>query len=1363
MNLSRIRPLALAAAAFTYTLCGFQVVLADDTEIYVPKDLPADQQVRPNILFVLDSSGSMTATVPGSGRKNRNQVMHEVVGGLVDSLKSGANVNIGFMRYGGWTYNRYNVGSSWWPKYEYAWGSNNEHGGHVIYPITHLSSDAVAIQMKDIVKGVNTSDWTPLLETYYEAFLYLTGQAPHFSGKPDNHRNHSASIKNGKFNSPINHSCQKSHIIYITDGEPTMDVDANKLVNDLVKNKSYTKQCKVGDDGACLSQLAAYMANEDMALQGGRNKKPFDDGDGRKQTITSHFVGFAIDAPFLQEAAIAGGGQYLTSDNASGLTDALQAIVVDITAENSTFVAPSVAVSAYNNLGFRNELYYALFRPAEGTNWPGNVKKYKLKTEDNNGNAIDPIIVDRVNNSAIDNETGFFKDSASSFWNTVVDGADIAKGGAAEKLKDRNDRKIYTWYGNDRVAGAAVGADSLKAFVNNDSLITNTMLDATSSSRADIVKWINKNTGRMGDILHNEPRLVAYETEEDLARAETANSKEKLVMFVGSNEGFIHAIDPSTGVELYSFIPKELLHIPSKYLANNKGYSNKAYGMDGLMGVWTEYGDTIDNSKKAKKVNLYAGMRRGGSNYYALDVTEKTNPKLKWVIKGAYNNTKEITPGFENLGLTFSAPKLADINVSGKKTKVLIFTGGYDKKHDEIGSNIPRNDTLGNSLYIVNADTGQLLWRVSGDNDSKADKKISAMTNSMPASPTLVDYNNDGLTDIIYAADLRGQIFRFDIKNDTNESLEAAITGVQLAKLGGENVSSNRRFFNSPDVALIRDRGQPEAYFTVSLGSGFRESPLNQQTDDRFYMIRDKFTSRARPSNTPILTEADLTDVTATKQGTNSAAIYAEIDKLEAKIKQLNAKLREAQDDYEQHKETIGYTAAYDAYLELYNKKNQLQKEIDQLSNKPYGLYDPARAEDGTPYNAIFLEEHVAEVQAQSQLQTILVEAQKALRKLQYDPSTNNLAPDLANLYAGLLATQSATKTQADRFVEQENFLLKGNLAPKWTHELVEATKDMYQVPIDENSGDFSDYNNLFIDYINNSRESYKASTEYTSRQILNQNQSSVVALLKQLTTADYVEVPDLLDELNEMLTANAGVAPESGDIDVLLALDEAGKQQVLTDKMTNYTSTANLLAQKRLEFTAVHTQMQAALEHADNIALQKGNFKAKQDAIDAAYAAASDSQTGISAIRTAINTEYAKLEIIDGTVLSAQLESLKTSAGFYLRLPRGEKVLSNSISYRGTVLFNTFSPRGKTISVCGSDVGTGKAYALSLRDSKGMFSETINGTEYPIRSIELKRSGIPPAPAIVFTEKKAIAITGTEILDLDSGAPLTPTHWREK
>lgn len=1357
MNLSRIRPLALAAAAFTYTLCGFQVVLADDTEIYVPKDLPADQQVRPNILFVLDTSGSMTTQVTNRPKKNRNDVLHDVVHGLIDDLKD-KNVNIGFMRYHG------------------------NHGGAVTQAVQHLTPNN-SKAMKDLISDkIIASGNTPLLETYYEAYRYIAGLKPDWGISQSANREGTdlnalqgnqnlKSYKNWVYKSPIEHSCQKTHIVYITDGAPTQDVGSNADVKKLINgardpqgnltNTKYAASTCGGGQGECLPHLAEYMANQDMGAEAGGGKS-FDDPSNRKQTVTSHFIGFALNLPLLKNAAEAGGGHYFTSDNASQLTEALQSIIVDITAENSTFVAPSVAVSAYNNLGFRNELYYALFRPAEGTNWPGNVKKYKLKTEDNNGNAIDPIIVDRVNNSAIDDETGFFKDSASSFWNTVVDGADIAKGGAAEKLKGRNDRKIYTWYGSDRVAGAAVGADSLKAFVNNGSLITNTMLDATSSSRTDIVKWITENTGRMGDILHNEPRLVAYETEEDLARAKTASSKEKLVMFVGSNEGFIHAIDPSTGVELYSFIPKELLHIPSKYLANNKGYSNKAYGMDGLMGVWTEYGDTVDNSKKAKKVNLYAGMRRGGSNYYALDVTEKTNPKLKWVIKGAYNDTKEITPGFENLGLTFSAPKLADINVSGKNTKVLIFTGGYDKKHDEIGSNIPRNDTLGNSLYIVNADTGQLLWRVSGDNDSKADRIMSAMTNSIPASPTLVDYNNDGLTDIIYAADLRGQIFRFDIKNDTTASLKEAITGVQLAKLGGENVSSNRRFFNSPDVALIRDRGQ-EAYFTVSLGSGFRESPLNQQTDDRFYMIRDKFTSGARPSNTPPLTEADLTDVTATKKGTDSAAIYAEIDKLEAKIKQLNANLRVAQDDYEQHKKTIGYTAAYDAYLELYNKKNQLQKEIDQLINKPYGLYDPARAEDGTPYNAIFLEDHVAEVQAQSQLQTILVEAQKALRKLQYDPNTNNMAPDLADLYAGLLATQSATKTQADRFVEQENFLLKGNLAPKWTPELIEATKNMYQVPFDENSGDFTDNNDLFIEYINNSRESYKTSPVYTSRQILNQNQSSIVALLKQLTTADYVEVPNLLDELNEMLTANAGVAHESGDIDVLLALDEAGKQQVLTDKMTNYTSTANLLAQKRLEFTAVHTQMQAALEHADNIALQKGNFKAKQDAIDAAYAAASDSQTGISAIRTAINTEYAKLEIIDGTVLSAQLESLKTSAGFYLRLPRGEKVLSNSISYRGTVLFNTFSPRGKTISVCGSDVGTGKAYALSLRDSKGMFSETINGTEYPIRSIELKRSGIPPAPAIVFTEKKAIAITGTEILDLDSGAPLTPTHWREK
>lgn len=1339
MNVFKIKPLALTIAAFTYSLCTLQVAFADDTEIYVPKFISAEEQVRPNILFVLDSSGSMGATVSGSGGKNRNEVMHEVVNSLIDKLASDQNVNIGFMRYGGAKLEKKK------------WKNDYSHGGHVIYPVQHLNSDATATSIKNIVKGVDASGNTPLLETYYEAYLYFTGRQPYFSGN----RNHTKSISgsNGKFISPISHSCQANHIIYITDGEPTSDVDANSLVNSLVAGKSYTSQCQ-NKNGACLSQLAAYMANEDMA--------PSLD---IKQTITSHFIGFAISGKFLEDAASAGGGQYLTSSNASGLADALQSIVADITAQNSTFVAPSVAVSAYNNLGFRNELYYALFRPASGTNWPGNVKKYKLITTEDSDGKLNSIIADQNSNSAIDDATGFFKESASSFWSSGADGADIAKGGAAVKLKDRTDRKIYTWHGGDKAAGSV--AESLKDFKTSTSTqITNIMLGASNGTeRANIVNWIINNTGRMGDVLHNEPRLVAYKTDEDLVRANTSDSQEDLVMFVGSNEGFIHAIDPKNGNELYSFIPKELLNIPAKYLSDNKAALNKAYGMDGFISVWSEYGPTTGNTKTATKINLYAGMRRGGSNYYALDVTSKNDPKLKWVIKGAYNNA-EITTGFDKLGLTFSAPKLASVKVGGVKTKVLIFSGGYDKEHDNINysvgedtfDNIPRNDTVGNALYIVNAETGALLWRAGGSN-SDADLKLTSMTNSMPASPTIVDRNGDGLADIIYASDLRGQIFRFDINNSAS-TLKAAVSGVRLAQLAGSTAADNRRFFNSPDVALIRDSGK-KPYFTVSIGSGFRASPLNEQTNDRFYMIRDSYVDGARPASASVVTEATLTDVSATVPG-GSTAVYTEIDKLETKIKALNANVVSAQEAYLQHKKDIGYTDAYDQYLALYNQSQQLQREIDQLTDFPYDDFDPAQWDNGKPSNSLFLEEHVVEAQNKSELQSAIVAAQQAFNALYpydtpYHPVSDPDAAKLANLYSAMLALQVEADAQAGQLIKQENFLLKGNSNPSWTPELIAQTQSLFpSVSFDPASGDFSDYSSAFSAQIDVNHLAYKSSPTYVARNVFKAVTDVLIDLSKE--GADRIALLASLDSaLNEV---SIGSAPSN--INDLLVLDQTSKQQSLDADVANYKTTSDLIQQKTVEKAAVLIEQQAALANANDIE-DAGGFQAYQKAIDDAYAAAADTSTGIPALRAEMNAQYALLDLASGTISSAQAESLRTSDGFYLRLVRGEKVLADSVSFRGTVLFSTFSPRGQKTSVCGSDVGSGRVYALSLRDSKGMFTKEVNGVETPLRSLDLLRAGIPPSPSVIVTGKGPVVIVGTEILDIEAGLPVTATHWREK
>ena len=97
--MKNLKPVALGTGAFFYSFLSLSVALADDTEIYVPKAVPADQYVRPNILFILDSSGSMGSEVAGTNpKRTRNQVLQTVVNDLIDQIKVKEDVNVGFMQ-----------------------------------------------------------------------------------------------------------------------------------------------------------------------------------------------------------------------------------------------------------------------------------------------------------------------------------------------------------------------------------------------------------------------------------------------------------------------------------------------------------------------------------------------------------------------------------------------------------------------------------------------------------------------------------------------------------------------------------------------------------------------------------------------------------------------------------------------------------------------------------------------------------------------------------------------------------------------------------------------------------------------------------------------------------------------------------------------------------------------------------------------------------------------------------------------------------------------------------------------------------------------------------------------------------------
>lgn len=778
-----------------------------------------------------------------------------------------------------------------------------------------ITNRKVRDEVASLVDQLNHNGWTPIQDTLYEAALYYAGEPVKWGatrgdagidGGPFSYARVSAaaSMEDGTYSinrpagcsednlddsdcegeyiagvggsatyeSPITDFCQaQSHVILLTDGEANRP-HSESLVEDFIGG-SCANEATVNEDGSttdltdgeyCVKDLAAYMNENDM--------RPTLNG---QQRVTTHTIGFNFSSQWLEDVATAGGGLYKTANNASELVDQINQIIGEVLKTDSTFVAPVVAVNEFNQLSHLSQVYFAVFRPDEFPRWRGNLKKYELGDEVG-------TIVDSVGNLAIDPETGFFRDTSRSFWSSTTDGPSVDIGGAAEQLPTYSARNLYTYYSGSVSTNLTDGANAVTTANTN---LTDSMLDVVGFSAtelADHIEWIrgrdvddededlnsSENRYYFGDPLHSRPVAVTYGGTEDAPDVE---------IFFGTNAGTLQSINAATGEESFAFIPEALLPV-QKTLRENRSSTNHPYGMDGAVAIWVndEDRDDIDPLDADDFVRLYSGMRRGGRNYYALDVTDRTSPELMWQIIGG--QVQSNGDDFSELGQTWSRPIKTRIILSGdaEPRDVLIFSGGYDDAQDEASQRTV--DSMGRAMYIVDATTGALIWAGGKTGVASMDESFDDMDYSFPSTNSVVDINQDGLADMWFAADTGGQVWRFDIQNGS--ALSSLVSGGVIANLGvagGANTAErNRRFFSSPSVALVRGPSGPE--MTVAIGSGFRPSPLSYLASNRMYMIRQQAVFAAPASYTTV-TESDLYNATAntlaTAEGDDLAAEQA--------------------------------------------------------------------------------------------------------------------------------------------------------------------------------------------------------------------------------------------------------------------------------------------------------------------------------------------------------------------------------------------------------------------------------------------------------------------------------------------------------
>ncbi len=416
--------------------------------------------------------------------------------------------------------------------------------------------------------------------------------------------------------------------------------------------------------------------------------------------------------------------------------------------------------------------------------------------------------------------------------------------------------------------------------------------DSTETNNLDLAT-VPANLRQMGSIYHSLPVLL---TQEGKAVAERNATTKKIqisttgrkdyVMF-GTTQGLLSVVDASTGIEKFSFVPKEMIERQSETFKANAG--NLAGGKNalyyGLDGEWTAHtvyvtkpdgtltvnatARDVIGSLTGEKENLdgkqwvYGGMRMGGRSYYSLDLTNIDSPKLKFhidpttgkVYSASSPSGKKFAP-IENMAQSWSKPKLDYVNWKGKRKLVMFVGGGYDAGGDN-GDGLyvngirtgyagyehydyQQDNKKGSGVYMFDADNGDLLWYAdstqpatpSDPNESEGtvtDKEIAHVVNSdlkysVASDIKTIDRDNDGIVDHLYFGDLAGQAFRVDF-NGTKDKFNSQVTKILNLH---EDDGTSPRFYMAPVFTAHYSAARKEGANVVvaSFISGNKSSPL---------------------------------------------------------------------------------------------------------------------------------------------------------------------------------------------------------------------------------------------------------------------------------------------------------------------------------------------------------------------------------------------------------------------------------------------------------------------------------------------------------------------------------------------------------
>lgn len=604
-------------------------------------------------------------------------------------------------------------------------GNNNSGPGGRVVAACGSSPESVATT----IAGLSANSNTPLAETYYEITRYFRGMASYYNA-------------NLSYTSPVQYRCQKNFTIVVTDGFPTYDStfpnnDPDDLANGFAALPNWDNRAPStsaatypffprwsdgfrGQSNTTEAQEAWALYLDDLARFGHDvDLKPsgndltgtsYQDPNFRMQRIQTYSVGLAINNQMLQDAAEYGLGKSYIANNADELQVALQNALNDIASRTSA--AASIATNS-TRLTADTSIYQARFATGD---WSGQLLALPVNLDGSVGTPL---------------------------WD------------AAREIPAAGSRNIFTYDPTRSVrdrgrafAWATLNATQTAALNRNVDGVS----DGLGSARLSWLRGERGNEGDgasqfrrrsattvLGDIVNSDPAFVGrqdygYESlpgsegsSYRTFRESTAYLNRPAMIYVGANDGMLHGFRASDGSERMAYVPNSVYDRLSALTDRNYNSAHR-YLVDGAVRTLDA---RLDGTWRTVLLGTLGG---GGRGVFALDVSDPTAFSADDVLW-------EFTPA-SDADMGHSYPQ-ASLGRMADGSWAAIIANGY-------------NSASGKAvLYVVSLDTGALIarfdTRIGGDNGL--------------SSPVPVDLDGDRIIDLIYAGDLKGNLWKFDVRD----------------------------------------------------------------------------------------------------------------------------------------------------------------------------------------------------------------------------------------------------------------------------------------------------------------------------------------------------------------------------------------------------------------------------------------------------------------------------------------------------------------------------------------------------------------------------------------------------------------------